>query len=247
METTVAIILAGGSKPLITIGKRYMVDFVVEALQKLPYLQRIIIAGSPEALKKKYAEQSPQIELVNSGETTIESFMQAFRLVPEDAQQILIATGDIPLLTPEAVNHFVESCRKLEGALFYPIVSKEVNEQKYPGVKRTYVHLREGVFTGGNLFLIKPQIVEQCVEEAKELVRLRKKPLALVSHLGWKLLWNYVWGRLSLKEAEKGVSRLLGGVNGVAVISPYPEIGVDVDKPSDLALAKEILTDISKK
>ena len=34
------------------------------------------------------------------------------------------------------------------------------------------------------------------------------------------------------------------GIRGRAIISPYAEVGVDVDKPSDLELAHRYLSDV---
>jgi GTP:adenosylcobinamide-phosphate guanylyltransferase len=252
-KMTVALILAGGLKPelvsqqrvivedaLIRIGNRYMVEYVVDALQGSPYIKEIIVAGPLRELGEIY-KHSSSVKIIGNGETTIQSFIHAFKLTPPDTRQILAVTSDLPLLTSEAVNHFLQTCQDLEGDFFYPIIRREVNEGKYPGVKRTYVHLKEGVFTGGNLLLVKPQVVEKCVCEAEELVRLRKKPLSLAAHLSWRLLLRYMLGRLSIKDAEKEVSKLLGGVKGVGVISPYPEVGIDVDKLSDLALVEKVL------
>ena len=89
--------------------------------------------------------------------------------------------------------------------------------------------------------MVKSEVVDRCIFEAEELIRLRKKPLSLAAHLGWKLLFFYLLRRLSIEDVEKELSRLLGGVKGVGVISPYPEIGIDVDKPSDLAFVEKVL------
>lgn len=235
-----AIVLAGGANSLIRLGERLTVEFVVDALQKSRYLDRVIIAGPVEELRQRYRGQA-HLTVVGGGTTPIDSFMQAYALVPAGTAQIFVATGDIPLLTTEAADYFLEACAALEGDFFYPIVDKQVNEEKYPGVERTYINLREGIFTGGNLFLIKAVIVQTCLQEATKLVNLRKWPLALASHVGWGLLWRYLTRQLTLQRVEKEVSRLLGGVKGVGVICPYPEIGIDVDKESDLVLVKKIL------
>lgn len=250
---TVALVLAGGLKPelatsspqiveeaLIRIGSHYMVEYVVEALRNSPEINKIIIAGPGSELEEIY-QPSSFLQIIENGPTTIQSFMHAFQLIPSETQQVLAVTSDLPLLTTEAINHFLRICQSLEGDFFYPIIRREVNEAKYPGVKRTYVHLKEGVFTGGNLFLVKPHVVEKCAYKAEELVRLRKKPLSLAAHLSWKSLFFYLLRRLSIKDAEKEVAKLLGGVKGVGVISPYPEIGLDVDKPSDLVLVEKML------
>ena len=44
-------------------------------------------------------------------------------------------TGDIPLLTPEAVDDFLSRCQGVSADIYYSIVSKEANEAAYPGVK----------------------------------------------------------------------------------------------------------------
>lgn len=259
---TLAIVLAGGANSLIRLGERLTVEYVVDALQNSRFFDRVIIAGPVaesgtaesgtaesgtdgelpplEELRQKYRAQE-QITVVGGGVTPVDSFMRAYALVPLEAEQILLATGDIPLLTTEVAEYFLETCAALEGDLFYPIVPKQVNEEKYPGVERTYIKLREGVFTGGNLFLIKTRIIERCLQEATKLVNLRKSPLALASHVGWGLLWRYLTLQLTLPLVEKEVSRLLGGVKGVGVICPYPEIGIDVDKKSDVILVKKFL------
>jgi len=45
---------------------------------------------------------------------------------------------------------------------------------------------------------------------------------------------------VSIPELEKRVSKILG-INVKAPILPYPELGVDVDKPSDLEFCRSFL------
>ncbi len=69
----------------------------------------------------------------------------------------------------------------------------------------------------------------------------------MVVRLNRKLLWALLLKRLSLQDVEKEAARLLGGVRGgVAVCSPFPEIGFDVDKASDLALVKKTVISTKK-
>ena len=41
-------------------------------------------------------------------------------------------------------------------------------------------------------------------------------------------------------DLEEGVTRLLG-CPGAGVLSPFPEVGADVDKPEDVAIARRLL------
>lgn len=248
---TVAVVLAGGKKPglnnskipvseaLITIGNKYMVEYVVEALRGSKYIDRIVIAGPVKDLERIFGKKTGCL-LIQNGDSPVISFLNAMKSIIPYQGKILIVTADVPLVTPQAIDDFIETCSKEEGDLFYPIVSKESNEQKYPGVERTYITLKEGVFTGGNLFFLEADIVHKCAPVAEDLVRLRKKPLRLASYIGLTTLLRYILGMLSLRDVEKKVSEILG-VKGSGIISSFPEVGIDVDKESDLILVKKTL------
>ena len=74
---------------------------------------------------------------------------------------------------------------------------------KFPGVMRTYVKLKDGVFTGGNLFILRSEIIDQVLEKASQIVERRKNPLAIASLFGFGLMWRYLTRRLSIAAAEK--------------------------------------------
>ncbi|MDH7576570.1 MAG: nucleotidyltransferase family protein [Bacillota bacterium] len=230
--------LAG--KALLPIGSRFMVDYVVTALKNCAEVRKIVLVG-PEALYPFYGEESGLL-FAAPGSSPLESFAAGVAALDEENETpwVLACTGDVPFLTPAAVADFLDRCREREAGLYYPIIPREVAEKRFPGVKRTYARLREGTFTGGNLFLLDRRILQSCLPKAEEFVRLRKNPAALARLVGFEILGKYLFGILSVKEIERRVSELFG-VQGAAVISHYPEIGVDVDKPADLALARNLL------
>ncbi|NPV26904.1 MAG: NTP transferase domain-containing protein [Firmicutes bacterium] len=237
------------NEALIPIGGHPMVEYVVKALQDLSQIDRVVIAGPVAELRFLYGN-NPSVGLAESGATAIESLQNALKTLTQmshgqvngdpGVKQVLVATSDIPLITPEAIENFLQLCARRPGDLHYPVVPREANERKYPGVKRTYVKLKDGTFTGGNLFLVNPAIVERCAAIAQEIVRRRKNPVALSRLFGLGFVLKFLFRQLTLKEAEEKVSELLG-IRGIAVISTYPEVGVDVDKPSDLRLAEKVL------
>ncbi|MBP2643920.1 MAG: cofC [Firmicutes bacterium] len=239
-----AIILAGGesnklSQPggfeaLIDIGGKPMVTFVAEALAASEKVRRIFVLGpSKELAKCKFPGNAVVVE---GGKTIVETIRRGIAELHHN-DMTLIATADIPLLTAEAVNDFLGQCNNVSADLYYPIVRKEVNERRYPGVRRTYVRLKEGVYTGGNLFLINPAIVDVCAGMADKIIANRKHPLRLCRMLGWSFVARFLLGTLRLAEVEARVADLLG-ITGAVIQSPYPELGIDVDKPSDLELVR---------
>ncbi|WP_031516453.1 nucleotidyltransferase family protein [Desulfofalx alkaliphila] len=221
---------------LIPIGKRAMVEYVVDALTQTPSIDRVLVVG-PDELQPLLNPTG--IEVISAKNTVMENVLAGFELLA-DSKKVLVVSSDIPLLTSESIDKFIDLCKKSQADLYFPVVTKETVEKKFPQMERTYVKLKEGTFTGGNVFLVNPQIMPQCYEMGQRFIDLRKSPLKLCGLLGVSFVAKYVTGRLTIKELEKKVSSLLG-VTGSAVICPFPEVGVDVDKPSDLSLVMKAM------
>ncbi|MGC8904046.1 NTP transferase domain-containing protein [Thermus sp.] len=226
-----AIVLGGGreawagkygvrSKALVPYRGRPMAEWVLEALAGAG-LSAIYVGENPGL------SPPPRLTLPDQG--SLLANLEAALAQVEG--RVLVATADLPHLTPEAVSFVLE--RAPEAALVYPIVPKERVEARFPGNRRTYARLREGTFTGGNLLLLDKPLFFRALPLAKEVVALRKRPLALARRIGWDILLKLLLGRLSLGELEARARRLLG-VEARALITPYPEVGVDVDREEDL-------------
>jgi len=252
-----AIILAGGessndlkkiapydNEALIIIGNYPMIYFVYHTLRSSSQIKNIVISGPVEAIKA-ILPRDERLIYVNGGQNAIESFAHAAKALEEKgiSSKVLIMPTDIPFITVEAIEDFLKRCEASDDDFYYPVTRKEINEKKFPGVKRTYVRLQEGTVTGGNLFLIRSAVIEKSLEMGLKLVERRKNPLAMAGLFGFSLVLKYIFGRLSINMVEKRFYKVLG-IKGKGIISPYAEIGVDVDKPSDLELAQEKLGSI---
>ena len=221
---------------LIRIGTKPMVRYVVDALLKSGIVHRVVIAG-PKQLKQFMPEES--VEVIETGYGIIENAVKALEYV-DSSRPVIIATCDIPLLTAPAVRDFVESSLKDSADFFYPIVSMDEVFRRFPEIKRTSAKLREGRFTGGNLFFLNPTVVPKSVEKARQFVNYRKSPIKLCRILGLEFVLKFFLSRLTIPELEKKVSEVLG-IKVKAIVTQYPEIGIDVDKPSDYSIVSAYL------
>lgn len=244
-----ALILAGGKykaetgeesyKALLNFKGRIMIDYVLKAIQGSKNISRIVLVGPVEELRKYY-EESPFLIFAPAGEDILQSILNGLKTL-EPKGLFLGATGDLPFLTAEAVDDFLEKCFQKEGYdLYYAIVPKAAAEAKFPGTRRTYVTLKDNTYTGGNLFLVKGEAVDILLERGAKLLELRKNPLALGRQVGFDFILRFLLHLATVAEAEKRFSNLLG-IKGKAIETAYAEIGVDVDKPEDVTLAKMIL------
>lgn len=249
-----AVILAGGensselrkiapfeNEALIIIGNYPMIYFVYQALRAVPAINRIVVSGPVGALRS-ILPRDERLFFVEGGANAILSFAHAAELLQEQiiSPKVLAIPTDVPFITPEAIRDFLTRCEASEADLYYPITSKEVNDRKFPGVLRTYVRLQDGTFTGGNLFMLRSAIIPQCLEMGEKLVRRRKNPLAMARLFGLGMVAQYLLGRLSIEKVEKRFFAVMG-LRGKGIVSPYAEVGVDVDKPADLQLAQQYL------
>jgi hypothetical protein len=102
------------------------------------------------------------------------------------------------------------------------------------------MRLKDGTFTGGNVHLVRKTTFIRNLKTGERLFDLRKHPLSLVSLLGIGFMLRYFTGRLDTEGLERKAGELLEAkVKAVSV--SYPELGVDVDKPADLALVQAYL------
>ncbi|HHV56112.1 MAG TPA: NTP transferase domain-containing protein [Firmicutes bacterium] len=250
---------------LIPVGARPMVRYVFDALAGLPGLEAVVVVG-PGPLDPLLASYrfpvrriEPSEDLVTNLRRGLEALAagpvastgngagrEAVRDEGRDEGAVLVIAGDAVLVTAEVLKQFLDRCAGLvsqEGhqyEVFYPIVPREAMERLLPGTRRTYVRLKDGEFTGGNLFLLRPSVVERAGSLLGEMVAWRKKPWRMARVLGVSFLVAMAFGRLRIAAIEKVIARRLG-ILGRAVILPLAEIGFDVDKPADLELARRRL------
>jgi GTP:adenosylcobinamide-phosphate guanylyltransferase len=230
----------GEWEALIEISGKPMIQYVVDALSGSRFVERIVVVGPAELGR---GADLGEAEVVPPGGGMVDNVMRGFEALGDEGGETLVVTSDIPLITPQVVDGFIRECGLLDLDFYYPVVRRDLMEARYPGVHRTYAGMREGQFTGGNMFLVNRGIADDLRKTLDFLVMNRKKPLKMASVLGVPFLFKMMLKRLTILEAERKAGSLYG-LKAKAVITTFPEIGFDVDKPSDLSLCKEILSEI---
>jgi molybdopterin-guanine dinucleotide biosynthesis protein A len=242
-----AVVLAGTAKPselteregvenkaFIRVSGKTLLAYTLEALRSSALTGRIVVVGpKPDLSPLSVAFGFTVVE--ERGDLPENILAGVLTLSP--SRHFLVMSADIPFLTKEALEDFLERCQPRDKDFYYPIVARADSEKRFPGMKRTYVRLKEGVFTGGNLFLVNPDVVEKSLPRFRRFIELRKSPLKLLAKLGPAFLIKFLCRILTISELEKKFPDLLG-ISGKAVITPYAEIGADVDKPGDLDLVR---------
>lgn len=249
-----SVVLAGGNngpemlaatgvenRALTPLGGTTMLGCVVAALSAAPPVGRVFVVGP--------VPPSGDYTTVTGGETMLDNLMAGLTAAQADGDgPVLVSTSDIPFLTPAAVEDFVRQASASGADLCFSYVPVELCYAKYPQMKRTAIKVREGRVTLGNLFLVNPRFLMAHRTTIMQAYAARKSPFQVGRLLGWGLLARFLGAQalspalLPVSRLEAGVARLIGGGCRVsAVRSEFPEIGTDVDKPDDVAAAREIL------
>lgn len=247
-----AIVLAGGkpeafddqqaaAKGLLLLAGKPMVEHVLDALAKSQQVDRRIIVVPPDAGNGTWADKADRV--VRLSETAIGNLVGAIKASGAKGKA-LVLSADIPLVTTEAIDDFLRSCQEVDADIYYPIIPREVAEGRFPETRRTYMKLRDGTFTGGNIHLVDVDAVLKNQEAGERVFARRKSPVKLLRLLGLTFVVKFFLRRLTVADLERKASAILSS-RVVAVRSDFPEIGVDVDKPDDWQLAKRLLEQAS--
>lgn len=235
-----AVILAGGdasdrlashqgapAKAHVKVGGRSLADLVMTAVAEATSVDRIVFVGSlPADVRQQPDATVPSGKLFS--DSVALGLGAALGLDPE--APLLLCTCDLPWLTGAAIDRFVG---RSTDDLNYPIISREVALKDFPGQERTWVKLKQGQVTGGNLALIQARVVPDLLLLTDRFFRARKNPLALSSLVGFGTLIDLLLGRADLPSLETRVSALLGH-QARAVWAEDASLGADVDKPEQL-------------
>lgn len=242
-----AVILAGGDgevidpacrfKGLLPVAGRPLVEWVVDAFLAAETIAEVAVVMPTAENLGPWVDKVGKLIVSDRGfmDNTIAG-ISAFR----SDRPVLVATGDIPLITPEAIDDFVRRSLASGADFTYPLVARTRMEEQYPGSQRTYFRLRSGWHTGGNLMLANPLLVPKVRELGQRLFDQRKNPVGIVKMAGLGFVLKFVMGRLSPEDLAGKIEQLFGGA-GAAITSTFGSLAVDVDKTADLELVERVL------
>ncbi len=232
------VAVAGGApcKPLVEVEGKPFVAWVTEALMAASSAGPIVVVEGPTAPISACGVPLAVPIVTAAGPAFIDTMTAAAHAHP-DADRLLLATGDLAMLTPQAVDGFVASCQDPAAEVSYPLVRLEEFDRAFPGRAKSPVRLREGRFIGANLVMVSRRFI---LEEGPVIARTfaeRKSKAGMAMIFGFGFVLRLALGLLAVADLERRASEMLGTVVR-AVPVPWPEIAFDADDPDDLELVR---------
>lgn len=156
------------------------------------------------------------------------------------ALPLLVTTCDHALLTAGMIDHFVEKSRASAADLTVGLAERATIERAYPETRRTYLRLGGAELSGCNLFYLADARALRVLRFWQGAEQDRKKP--------WRIAWRFgpltALRILLARSGPEAVFEMLSrglGARVRPVLMPFAEAAIDVDKPADLALVREIV------
>lgn len=248
--TIAAVVLAGGpadevsalapgvvNKAFVPIAGTTLVARTIASLRSSPQVGRIVVVAPISAHDDPALRDADEQRA--DGATITESLRSGLTGFDRD-ELVLVVASDLPIISREAIDEFVGIARSRDCDLAYACLEKRTHLAAYPEVPHTWARLRDGSYCGGGLVAMRPRALERLATFLGRLGAARKSPLRLAAIFGLPTLARYAIRRLSIADAERRGSALVG-ISVAAVVSTHADIAVNVDRASDVAIAERIV------
>jgi len=228
-----------GVKALIPVGGRTVLERTLAALRGTGRVGRIVVIGPAEVAAHPAARAADAV-LPEGGSTGPANIVRGIEWLRDasggrHAERVLVVTTDLPFLTPEAINSFLDACPSDLDACV-PVVRRDEFEARFPGSSGTYVRLRDGQWAIGCAFLVNPAMVLGNRARIEGVFAARKSPIAMARLLGPLFIARLLFGRLTVGQIEQRCLDILG-CTGAGVRGCPPELAFDIDRPGDYRYA----------
>ena len=231
----------GEPKALIDICGKPMLQWVLDALEYASKVEKVIVVGLE---RRSDIFGSKVVSYLPNQGTMLQNLRagmrEARRLSPKN-EHLLTVSSDIPGITAEMVDWVIQEAEKTDEDAYYNVITRQTMEKRYPASRRSYVKFRDVEVCGGDMNVIRSSIGEErdCLWE--KIIEARKNALKQAALIGYDTLFLLLFRLITLEDAVKLVTSRLQ-ITGRALVCPFAEVGMDVDKPSQLEMMRADLS-----
>jgi len=227
----------GQSKAMLKIADKSMVQWVLDAVCGSEKIEHIVIVGlepdSGVVCEKPLQFIPNQGGMIDNIRTGIAKVVE----INPDSELVMLVSSDIPALTTEMIDWVIDTALETEDDFYYNLIPRDVMEKRYPGSNRSFVKLKDVEVCGGDLNVVRVSATYGNDELWNKLVSARKNAFKQAALFGFTTLILMLTRRLSLQDAVPRVEKQLG-VRGRAILCPYAELAMDVDKPHQFEILR---------
>jgi GTP:adenosylcobinamide-phosphate guanylyltransferase len=230
-----------GSRSLIDLFGKPMAQWVINALDGASSVAELYLIGLPADCGLKAAkplhfleDQGDMVDNIRYG------VLQSYKDHPERTKA-LIVSADIPAVQPHMIDWFASQIADdPQQMIYYNVVTQQTMEARFPNANRSYVRFKDVSVCGGDLNAVDKTVFAVERPMWQELTDARKHPLKQAGMIGFDTLLLIALRLITLEATVKRVCKRLD-LEAKAYYCPYAEMGMDADKPHQLAILRRHL------
>ncbi len=227
----------GASKAMLDIGGKPMVQWVLDALNGAAEINKVVIVG----LSEEEGIESDKISafVPNMGDliANVRAGVNKTLEINPQTNHVIVVSSDIPAITSEMIDWLVNDSKGSDMDLYYTVIERGVMEKRFPTSKRSYVRLKDVEVCGGDVNIIHASLAASDSDIWNRLLDSRKNAIKQAAIIGFDTLLLMLLRAVTIDQAVGKVAKKLK-ITGKAVVCPFAEVGMDVDKPNQLELLR---------
>ena len=227
----------GGCKALLDVAGKPMVQWVLDALSASTEVGDIVLIGlEPDS----GVTSSKKLHYLANQGSMVENLLAGVREVlahNPSTSPVLAVSSDIPTVKSNMVDWVIKTAMETQHDFYYNVVTRQVMETRFPNSNRSYTRLKDAELCGGDMNVIRAITTDSHEALWNKIVDSRKNVFRQAALIGYDTLLLLLLRAITVEQAAARVSKRLN-IRGRAVICPYAEVAMDVDKPHQLEMLR---------
>jgi len=242
------------AKSLLPFLGKPLVQWVIDILEESEYVDKIYILG----LDESDADLRGNLEFVpvrtkSTFYSKYKAGLKYLRSKNINPDNIVITFSDIPGMTLEGFNQFMEALQNRRGYDFVlGVVPADIIEDAIPNSERAVARIGKHNLVQADVFLLSPRVINEGKDAIISFSNLRKKRsfrqiLKFVAKKpkSWSTIMKIFLKTATLEDAVLGFERAFNCKADVVLLDD-PGIGMDMDLPADYAKLETYVKKIKK-
>ncbi|MBE0410293.1 MAG: nucleotidyltransferase family protein [Anaerolineales bacterium] len=231
----------GGPKALLEIAGKPMAQWVLDALSESKNVDTVVVVGVDQdsglSCDKTLVFTPDRGAMLANIRAGVEKVLE----LNQNANHVLAVSSDIPAIRGEMVDWLANLVQESDHDIYYCVVTRQVMEARFPESKRSYIRLKDLELCGGDMNAIRARTVVAREDVWERILEARKSAPKQAAMLGYDTLLLLLLRKLDLESSVTRVSKRLN-IAGRALLCPYAEVGMDIDKPHQLEILRRDLS-----
>jgi GTP:adenosylcobinamide-phosphate guanylyltransferase len=230
----------GGYKALIQLKNKPLIQWVLDALSASEAIDKVVVAGLPTFADLHCRHDLFQIE--NAGDITsnLRAAGEQLSAFLSQDDYVISIPADNPTLRPEMFDWILEQIKPAQQDIYFSMIERSLLKGQFEKISRSFTHLKDIEVTGGRLSAFRLSLLSKPNMNWAQFIDAPQDPLHINSLVGFDAMFWIALRQMTLLQAESNIGHRLG-LSAKILLSPYPELGIDIYKPQNLDIIQSLL------